>query len=402
MQHVAALAGAGTRFTAAWSPSAWTGQSIPSVITGWYPQAIGVDDWGSQIPDSVPTLAELMGKRGYRTVLWSQHNIWRGNSSLRRGFESVHVRRGDSAVRDAVPSPSDLFDGRRPTFAFVHLLPPHGPYRPPKPFRGLLTESFGGRIEERWVDMEPDRMARAWSTKNNANGEAGAEMLRYLRARYDENGIYADHLVGQVVDAIRSAGQHDKTLMVVLADHGEGFLEHHRFFHQSSLYQELLHVPFVVKWPASVRGFAPVISQPVSLVDLVPTLVDGIAGTTGKYQGRSLLPLVFDGISPGLDVFASTRPDTRRDLSLHALRSGRFKIIYNDATSRAELYDLEADPGEQVNIARKDPMLTGALLQRLLLRRAGDRRAMSDAGGGRHNPIQEETMRALRALGYVR
>jgi hypothetical protein len=123
---------------------------------------------------------------------------------------------------------------------------------------------------------------------------------------------------------------------------------------------------------------------------------------TGPFQGRTLLHLALDEAAPDREVFATTRPDTKRDLHLHALRAGRFKLVYNDATAKTELYDLAADPGERTDIAGQDQLLTGALRQRLLLRIAGDRAALADAGGGRHNPIQDEAMRALRALGYVR
>jgi arylsulfatase A-like enzyme len=227
--------------------------------------------------------------------------------------------------------------------------------------------------------------------------------VSYVRARYDENARYADHLVGRLVETIRGAGQYDRSMIVILADHGEAFFEHGRFFHQHTVYEELLHVPLVVKWPSSVGGFAPVVTDPVTLVDLTPTLVDGLGlpAERAAFQGHSLLPAALDRTARERAVFASTRPDTKRPMQIHALRTDRFKLIYNDATGDTELYDLAADPAEQVNLADKDPLRAGALRQRILLRRSDDRLILSKSGGGRENPIKEETLRALRALGYV-
>jgi arylsulfatase A-like enzyme len=404
--NIAALAADGTRFTEAWAPASWTGMTLPSLLSGRYPQALGVDDWGSQIPPSVPTLAELTAKGGYRTLLWGQHNIWKGNESLRRGFEDEEVlKSSELATRDKLPSAAQLFVEGRPTFAFVHLLPPHGPYTPPEPFRGALTAGLAGKF---WRDPtdepDPEWLARTWRVqKLGANGQPFPDVIRYIRGRYDENALYADHLVGRLVETIRAAGQYDNTMIVILADHGEAFFEHGHFFHSATVYQELLHVPLVVKWPAAVRSFERVVSEPVTLVDLAPTLVDGLGlpFDGAVFQGHTLLPLALDKTSLARDVFAITRPDTKRDKQLHTIRSGRYKLIYNDVSKKTELYDLVADPGELVDLAEKDPVRAGALRQRLLLRRDGDRLALANVGGSRRNPIQEETMRALRALGYV-
>ncbi len=98
---------------------------------------------------------------------------------------------------------------------------------------------------------------------------------------------------------------------MVTSDHGEGFLEHGQFLHSRELYQEFIRVPLVVKWPKNVTGFSSSVDDPVSLIDLVPTFVDGLdlAGGEHGFQGRSLLPAVFDR--------SGTRPHTVRDDPRH-------------------------------------------------------------------------------------
>lgn len=395
--HIETLDADATRFTDAWSPSGWTGESIPGLATGWYPESTGTDDWGSQIPSAVPTLAELLSKAGYFTFLWSQHGIWEGNASFRRGFEKLGRARGD---RDLMPGAGDLFVAGRPTFAFVHLLPPHIPYTPPKPFRGSLTAGYEAiHLRGPSKNIDPvQEISSTWQGRTPSPDE-----IAYVRARYDENARYADHLVGRLLDTIRSAGQYDNTMFVFLADHGEAFWEHGRFLHSAHVYQENVHVPFVVKWPARVGNFARVVKDPVSLIDLVPTLVDGlgVADSRAVFQGRTVLPLVFDAVPRADDLFVSRRPLEKADEEVFALRSGRYKVIYNERRDTTELYDLATDRAERVNLAAKEPFRARALLQKLLLQRHRNRVALGNAGGKRQESIDGDTLRALRALGYV-
>lgn len=395
--HIESLTADATRFTQAWSPSGWTGESIPGLATGWYPESTGTDDWGSQIPPTVPTLAELLSNSGYFTFLWSQHGIWKGNESFRRGFERLGHARGD---RDLMPGAADLFVAGRPTFAFVHLLPPHIPYTPPKPFRGSLTAGYEAiRAGDRAKTIDQvDEITSTWAGKT-----PGPDEIAYVRARYDENARYADHLVGRLIDTIRSAGQYDNTMLVFLADHGEAFWEHGRFLHSAHVYEENVHVPFVVKWPARVGDFARIVTDPVSLIDLVPTLVDGLGlpASRAVFQGRTVLPLVFDAVPRADDLFVSRRPLERAAEEVFALRSGRYKVIYNERRDTTELYDLATDRAERVNLAAKEPLRTRGLLQKLLLQRHRNRVALGNVGGKRQESIDGDTLRALRALGYV-
>ncbi|HAK54749.1 MAG TPA: hypothetical protein DCP38_04600 [Acidobacteria bacterium] len=301
-----------------------------------------------------------------------------------------------------VPDAADLFVADRPTFAMVHLLPPHTPYTPPEPFRGSLTAEYevsgsAGESAEEIVDPA-DEMHSTWP-----DGTPTPEDLAYVRARYDENVRYADHLVGRIVESIRRAGQYDETLIVFLSDHGEAFYEHGLFLHGDYVYEENIHAPFVVKWPASVHAFSRVLADPVSLLDLVPTLVDGLdlPADGAVFHGRSLLPAVFDAASTPRDLYLSRRP-LREENQIYALRSGRYKLVYNGREQTTELYDMADDPEERVDLADRLPFRTRLLLQRLLIQRQRNLAVLADAGGPQRNPLDADTQRALEALGYVR
>ena len=294
------LARDGTVFANATSPAPWTGQSVPSIMTGLFPDSLGVGPWGSQLPQTVPTLAELMAGAGYRTVLWSQHPLYSNHPSFRRGFEEFYrTPRGDY---EALPEPDSLIADDQPTFAFVHLIPPHAPYSPPVPFRGAYSGDYKGKMS-----VEPPELNAYPRRKDPAS--LSESDRRYVFDRYLENAAFADDLVGRMLDSLAAADRYDDALIVVLSDHGEAFLEHDYFLHTKSVHREMIHVPFVVKWPRPTAHSGSVYEPPVSLVDLVPTLVDGLAldDRGAGFQGVSLLPAAFEGSLSSRAIYAVTR-----------------------------------------------------------------------------------------------
>jgi arylsulfatase A-like enzyme len=389
------LAADGTSFLEAWAPASWTGPSVSALLTGFYPDSVHSELWGATLPSQVQTLAELLTAAGYRTVLWHQHPFYRGRKDLQRGFSEVYWARTN--VVDPVPPPDLLSSGDRPTFTFVHLLPPHAPYEPPAPFRGAYSSWYTGGLE---VTAE---------TLNQFHGqrdprELSADDRRYVRDRYLENAAYADSLVGRIRDLVITTGRYDDTLFLVLSDHGESFLEHGRFLHTQQLYGESIRVPLVVKWPAATSPRRAVVDEPVSLIDLLPTLVDGLGlETDHPFQGRSLLPVALDGRRRGGMIYAVTRGATdawRPPATRVALRYGPLKAIYAPLEDRLELYDVTNDPAEIDDLSAARP-LSGLLMRQAVLEQMelnGGLFATEAAAGAPLDPAVED---GLRALGYL-
>ena len=396
--HTYALAADGTVFGRAMAAAPWTGQSIPTLLTGRYPGAIGIESWGSQVPDGVPMLAELMQTSGYHTVLWSQHNLYRGNDSLRRGFGVFEEVRSDViADRSLLPNADTLFVSDRPTFALVHLLPPHTPYEPPPPYSGSLSAWYAG-------DFPSD--ARSLNQAATPLGRKPTEDdIRFVRARYDENVRFADHLVGELVQTIRDAGRYDDALIIVTSDHGEAFFEHGRFLHTRLLYDEYLRVPFVMKWPSHVSDFLPSVDSVMSLADLAPTLADGLGFILGEgigFQGRTLLPTVFEGEPAHRLVFAQTHGVARADARPQPLRAviGNGSALFHDeTTSETELLDSGAG---RVMVDASRPFEAAYLMQQLQLQRQRNVVSLAEHVQQPEQELDEESIRRLRALGYVR
>ena len=169
-----------------------------------------------------------------------------------------------------------------------------GPYQPPEPFQGRRSAWYAGDFPVSAAAL--NRSARAVGRRPSS------EDIRYVRSRYDENVEFADHLVGRVVRMLREAGRYDDALVMLTSDHGEGFFEHGRFLHTRLLYDEFLRIPLIVKWPVTATGFAAEVDVDVSLVDLAPTIVDGLGlsqDLAGFQAGPSCRPRLTASCSPG-------------------------------------------------------------------------------------------------------
>ena len=396
--RVEALAADGVRFTEARSPSPWTAQSMPPLLTGRHAGALACESWQSPVPPDVPMIQERMATAGYLTVLYSQHELYRINASLRKGFERHLEAPGeDLERREHLPTRDELFASGRPTFALVHLMPPHNPYDPPAPFRGSRTGWYEGDFP---VDMPAlNRASRPRGRKPTA------EDVRWVRGRYDENVLYADHLVGRLVDTLREAGRYEDSLVIVTSDHGEAFFEHGRFGHTRNLYDEMVRVPLVIKLPGAVSGYRGVVETPVGLVDLVPTLVDGLGlGEGPAYQGRSLLPLVFGEAVPERSVYAETRGVNRLDAPARPsstwIEDG-WKLVVDGLTGDEELYDLVRDPGERVDRAEGEALRLRGLRQGLALQHLRNAALAGSRSEAPDRLLAADEEDALRALGYL-
>ena len=391
------LAKEGTIFNRALAPSSWTGQSVPAIFTGLFPDTLGIEHWGSRLPPGVPTLAALLREAGHHTLLWSQHPFYRWRQDLKGGFgEAPLLSEHDGDIADLRRR---LAETPEPTFAFVHLMPPHLPYEPPSPYRGLHSSWYQGEIQLEVEFLNDFPYRRSPEDLDPAD-------LRYIKDRYLEHAAFADSQVAEVQAILEELGRYDEALIVVLADHGEAFLEHGYFLHSQNVYEEQLHVPLLVKWPQGVVGFPSTIGQPVSLVDLVPTLVDGLDLSTARgFQGISLLPMVFGEDTARRSLYATTRGVDRGKLppnTIAMLQLDGWKLIHNKINFENELYNLTEDPGERHDLADEMPTRV-LLLYQEIQRRIWLNEGFLETGGGEVDleTLDKEEIEQLRALGYL-
>ncbi len=359
------LASTGALFEQATTAAPLTLPSHCSLFTGRFPPGHGVrENAGFALGRGPVVLADALRARGYRTGAFVASYILRRDTGLARGFDVYE----DAFASDARPGgprlrlPADLVTdealawldgGSSPFFAWVHFYDAHGPCAPP----------------ERYRTARPGRP-------------------------YDGAIAFMDAQVGRLVGGLRRRGVLERTVVVVIADHGESLGEHGEFTHARRLYEGVLHVPFIVRAPVAGFGGRRV-QAVVRSVDLLPTVLAllGVPAPPG-IDGVSLLPLVRgDGGDANLEAYAETLyPWLRRGGPPgYALRRGPFKLIEQGDT---RLFDVATDPGETRDLSAERPDVAASLSVRL----AGLHRVHEDRSAS--VPGADERSR-LDALGYV-
>ena len=234
-------------------------------------------------------------------------------------------------------------------------------------------------------------------------GEPRRQALETLAARYALEVRWVDSAIADLVDLLRRHGIWDDTVLVVTADHGEGFWEHQRLLHGHSPYEEQIHVPLLVRTPPAFAFEAGARSAPVSLVDLMPTLLDLAALPIPAHcRGRSLVPAMRgeeDGSAAVLVETGWERALRTRDGKLLVRGVGASVGRDSDAGEGVsiEYYDLAADPGERRNLATP---CSGPCRDSLRRLREVERR-LEPPPQSTPGEVTPEELEQLRSLGYV-
>jgi arylsulfatase A-like enzyme len=220
--------------------------------------------------------------------------------------------------------------------------------------------------------------------------------LETIQVRYREEVSFVDREIGRLFEEIRRRGLFDKSLIILTSDHGEGLGDHDLAGHIHQVYDSLIHVPLIVSMPGRPEG-ARRVREAVSHVDIVPTILDLLDVDQPNFlHGKSLRGLLTgsnDG-SNGIHLAATYRPEARADLE--ALIQGRFKLISDRELGRSELYDLEDDPRELLDLAPDRPAVVSKLGTILA--------AQTSLFGGdtaTERQLTPEEREALEALGYL-
>ena len=176
----------------------------------------------------------------------------------------------------------------------------------------------------------------------DAAGSEGNEWERYLA-----EVSLCDAAIGGLWDLVAERGLEDRTVVIVTADHGEGFGEHNTRYHQSTVYEELVHVPLIIVAAGASRR---VVDDPVSLLDLGPTVIDLFGATTpGHHMGQSLVPYL-QGRSPDLTRPIGGLTTLGKSNVYYLVADDETKVIVNEKFDTREIYDLEEDPEETDNL----------------------------------------------------
>jgi len=291
------IASEGTLFEHCISAGSWTFPSHASMFTGMFPSKHGGDEEHYWLDDELQTIAEVLHWNGYKTFGYSNNAAAGHLRYLNQGFatweetplgerevgseladhlkieaakrylhnrylEDEGARRTNEVVRGWI---ADAHEDRTPFFVFINYMEAHAPWDPP--------ESYATRYLSENIDL-----AQAMRVNQGAYGyvtgrlEMSDDHFDVIRALYDGEISYLDFRMGQLFDYLIELDILDNTVVIITSDHGENFGEHHLMGHFLCVYDTLLHVPLIIRYPESFEaGFR--VEEQVQLTDIFKVTV---------------------------------------------------------------------------------------------------------------------------------
>jgi arylsulfatase A-like enzyme len=214
--------------------------------------------------------------------------------------------------------------------------------------------------------------------------------LEHIQAIYDGEIRWTDEHIGTLLNALQRLDLDRRSIMVMVGDHGDEFLEHDGFGHRRTLYNEVIHVPLILRTPG--LSAAREIDNVVSVVDIMPTIL-GIIGieNPAPCDGQNLLALPA-GSGESREVYSELHQD------LSALITQQFKLIYDARSNSFELYDIRHDPVETTDLRPTQVDLAGEFEQRLGRWLKAKKSKVPVAPRAQRD---RETLKQLKSLGYI-
>jgi len=394
-------------FRNAYTQSSWTSPSVATLFTSRYPSQHRIVSFRSPLADEEITLAEVLAARGYESGGFSANFLLSPHFGYWQGFSHKQVfPRARGKVDMANPSKARASrvnyaalswleqrpSATKPYLLYLHYLEPHIPYAPEQAY---LDHVLAGRAA-------PDRGQVNASMYFGKQTAWTSEQLQAAEDYYDAEIMSVDNAIRELFDALAERHALDNTVVVITADHGEEFQEHHGMGHGRTLHQEVLHIPLLFLLPGQQERID--VDAPVSLVDVAPTILDllGVAAPA-SFAGSSLRPLMKPaarGQSAAADgvVFAELLkqvPGSDQLIHQRAVITGATKLI--EGEGEAQFYDLATDREE------RDPDALAAA-ERTRLRdtlATFDRRFSAAPGQATQAAPDEDTLERMRALGYT-
>lgn len=402
------LAKQGVLFERCYSTSSWTLPAVASLLSSKPPARHGATGWTDKVAADVPWLPSVLQERGYHTMAVTSNPFLTKKHGFDRGFdqfdsESVIASaqwsfpRLKSKYKALVLASTSATATRRsmellnkrpenePFFMMLHYMDPHADYVPPEPFNTKFTGDYEGNLSGH-VQSE------------NIGPDIPGKAQKHIKALYDGEIAHVDRYIGQVLDHLEALDIRDQTAVIVTADHGEELLDHGQWGHGRTLYEEVIRVPLIIDWPGD-EASGHRVSAPVSLLDLPPTVLNGLDKQVPKaMDGRDLSPALQGGeVSEEQTLTASTSLGA----PLHAVIRGDKKIIAeitggsSPTLRNSEFYDLSKDPEEQEPQASEatQQTLTQLLKGHLKQTSVADKQDQSQKLNSGHR-------KRLRSLGY--
>ena len=440
------LAAEGTRYTQAISPAIWTLPTHVSLHTGLYPSSHGTDSSHQKMDTQSPSLAELLAHNGYETAGFAAAGWLSEMTRFPRGFEtfcgpaeltsqtaftpsarnkllrviqkfwagpdsdSEFPDKKAQIINRSVMSWLENRDEKRPFFAFINFFEAHSPYLPPPPYH------------TRFLDPEEWAYARTISQRQtryyDGDFELSSEDFRMLKDLYDGELSYLDHRIGELFGFLKKKDILDDTLCIITADHGENLGEKNHFGHRYCLYNTLIHVPLLIRYP-EIFPAGHVEDTLVQSLDIFPTVMELALPDHARRQSSDAAILVPSALKTRKHPFAVSEKlvsgvaaqDIDPDHARYAERqhSKHYMAIIRDSHKLIwvrdglnELYDLSRDPTEERNLIHDCPEKAEELLALIKnWKEEHQSQPKEDYSVLEEQSENSQIIRELKALGYL-
>lgn len=418
--RIDALARSAFVFEDCTAPAPWTVPSVVSLLTSKYPVDHEVVEMGQKLGSNHTPLAVVMKELGFQTAGFVSNPFAGEATGLEVGYDTFSSQVSASEIRPWLEEVAN-----EPFFLYVHTLEPHSPYFSSpdviQRFGEYRKDELGEAVrllrEYRQQARKDAIRLRLGKEDDLAAQEAVLAALQGnvdgLNLLYNASVFRADRALGEVVDLLQERGLFERTVFLLVSDHGEEFSDHGGWEHNDSLYAELVRVPMLWKFPDPTLVPRRIASA-ASLLDVVPTLLDyfGHPDRAAQCSGRSLLPVLqedretdpakVEAVRIHLGLWHPTSDRTRGRYNVR-VREARWRLIWNVELDTVELYDAGADPTEQTDLAAANPEVARRLREvaRTWLDQRPGARALADRDGRNVQDLDEETQRTLRELGYI-
>jgi len=404
--HIDALAQEGTVFKNCYSQATWSKPSVASMFTSLYGTMHGTVTYDGALPDEVTTLAEVLRSNGYITYGYVTNPHLKRLYNFDQGFDFFDEFPVRNTLYRAVLSELLLFKKMRERFRFpdrdsitvanrrilrwlkpyknetffmfIHYMDVHDPYQPPRPYDTMYPYIKGDKHSE--------------------------EMSLY------DGGIrFTDEHIGRLFAKLKSLGLYDKTLIIITADHGEAFGEHNNRKHGTTIYQEELKVPLIMRGPR-FNSQGRVVEKQVRSIDIMPTVLDVLEIPCDIHlEGNSLLSLLDGENKQGVDPWKYIYIDHNQNnyfILKGIIEDNKWKYIVSEQAGkgdvetmvREELFNIADDPLEKNNVIEHERAILETMRSKLdFYKKYCSERKISTS----RRKLDSETIKQLKALGYM-
>ena len=393
------IAADGVVFERAYTPTVNTLGAISSLWTSQYFDAHhrGVS-FLERLPRDRPTLAEILTARGVRTFGAVANAMAGAAMGLDRGFSEFREIYNDPELGSRAEVFGKKVHGwfaahrQERFFAYLHFREPHVPFDPPAQYRTMFGPDAPLKVTAQgWNEW--------YAAVNEGRIHPTREEIEHLVRLYDGNLAYVDHEVGALRAALEAQGVWDRTLVIIMADHGDQLYEDGYVGHSAQVREESARVPLIVHFPAGRGPHGLRVPALVDLTDVAPTVAEtfGIASDAPElrtFQGRSLFDIMGGAAGNSAVLVRSVwlRP-------VYALTDGEIKLVYDTRTGAEHLFDLVADHDERHDVAAAWPVVTA--FSRQSLHQWVSQLLARPLRGTESSTLTPEQRRNLCDLGYI-